>query len=225
MFYISHMNKKIVSIVFGVALVLTVPASSFAASCPDYTGKIISTKSDLWLVHEGKRWPLFDREVATTWGKSVYSANVACAEAIPLSNGKMGYRAGTRLLKQPDSATIYAIGRSGAIHLIDSPEVAAQWFGPQWGKLVRTVPATILSSYKIGQPMTAETLPDGFVVRTAAKQVWYVVKEGKLVRITGLVPPAIYNNTRVLSPTLFAKFAVDSHTVPVTELVTVKTDR
>ncbi len=219
------MHKKIVGMVVGAALVLGVPGTVSATSCPDYSGKIIGVQSNLWLVHEGQRWPLVDREVATTWGKPVYTVNAKCAEAIPLSNGMMGYRAGTRLLKQAGSDSIYAIGRGGTIHLLDSPEVAAQWFGPQWSKLVRTVSTTVFTGYIVGQPVTLDTLPDGFVVRTAAKQIWYVVRDGKLVRITGLVPPSIYNNTRILTPALFAKFTIDSSTLPVTELVTVNTKR
>ncbi len=219
------MHKRNIGFVVGLMVALVTPVASFAASCPDYTGKIIETKTGLWLVHEGQRWPLVEREVASTWQKPIYPANAACAEAIPLSSGLVGYRAGTRLLKQVDTDAIYAIGRNGMIHLIDSPEVAAHWFGPQWGKLVRIVPATVLSGYKVGEPVNPSTLPDGFIVRTAAKQVWYVVRDGKLVRITGLVPPAIYNNTRMITPAVFAAFAMDTKTVTAQELLTATTPR
>lgn len=219
------MNSLYLKSLVGVLVVgsLTMTGSVSAQGhvvCPDYTDKVVKTGQEHWLVAGGYRWRLVDREAAATWDKPVYSAKSGCVETVPDMGGMLSFRAGTRLLKQAGHDAIFATGPNGAIHLIDSPEVAAYWYGPKWGALVRTVSVDLFAKYRLAEPLTMDTLPNGTIVRAQA-QAWpfYLVRDGQLVKITGRVRYAVSQNAVVLSSGAFKKMPLSSTTVEATEVL------
>ena len=207
------------AVIGSLALVGSVSAQG-ASVCPDYTGKVVKVGQDHWLVANGYRWRLVDREAATTWDKPVHMAKSECVEALPDMGGMLSFRAGTRLLKQAGNDAIFATGPNGALHLIDSPELAAYWYGPKWGALVRTISTDLFGKYRIAEPVTMGTLPNGAVVRSQA-QAWplYLVRDGQLLKITGRVRYAISNSAVMLPNSVFKKMPMSSSSIEAAEIL------
>lgn len=213
-------NSLFSAVVMALVVGMVMPgAVGAAAPCPDYSGKVVSANATYWFIQNGQRWALVDREAAATWGKTILSARSECVNDLSDSGGLLSYRAGTRLIKKAGADGVYALGPQGKIHLIDSPEVAARWYGPRWGSLLRTVSEEMFNRYTMAEPVTLELPNDRVVVRQSGQSRWYQLRDGQLVRITGLVPPAIYNNTRVLSAELFNKIPMSDATITSAEVL------
>lgn len=215
-----EIKKNITALALFVLAGASLPFAAMAATpCPDYTNKIVKTDGAYWFIQDGQRWQLVDADVVSTWDKAVVAGRKDCVETLPNNGGQLSFRAGTRLLKQAGSNTIYAAGMRGFIHLIDSPEVAAQWYGPRWGSLVRTVSPEVFAKFHVGEQVGLDRPNNGAIVRQSGQSAWYQVREGQLVRITGAIRPAIYNNTRVLSAELFKKIPLSANTITSAEVL------
>lgn len=222
-------NKKAVFGLAALALVLgsALPGMASAATvkCPDYSGKVVKVKSSYWLVQGGQRWTLFDRDAATTWDKVIVTPSTKCVTSVTSlpESGTLSFRAGTRLVKVAGSGTVYAIASNGVLRAIPSPAVAAQWYGRSWSRLVKTISAEAFAKFTVGEPLTADSINDGAVVRLTGKAQLYLVRNGELVKITGKVRPAVSNNVRILSAAVFGKLPMTTQTIAAAELTKIIT--
>ncbi len=218
-------NKKfwLGAAAFALALAAVLPGSVSAATvkCPDYSGKVVKVKSDYWLVQGGQRWQLVDRDVAGTWDKTIVTPKAACAGSVTAlpEGGTLGFRAGTRLIKVAGSGTVYALGTNGVVHPISNPAIAAQWYGRYWSTTVRTVSKETFAKFTVGEALTLDKINDGAVVRLAGKGQLYLVRDGKLVKITGPVRAAISSNARTLTAAVFNKLTMSTETTTGAEIL------
>lgn len=223
-------NKKLWfgATAFALALAGVLPGSVSAATvkCPDYSGKVVKVKTDYWLVQNGQRWHLVDRDAAGTWDKAIVTPNTACAAtvtALPDGGAQLGFRAGTRLIKVAGSGSVYALGPNGVLHPIPSPAVAAQWYGRYWSTAVRTISAETFAKYTVGEALSLDKINDGAVVRLSGKAQLYLVRDGKLVKITGPIRAAISSNARTLTAAVFKKLTLSTETVTGAEVLKINT--
>lgn len=208
---------------FALVLASALPNVALAATvkCPDYSGKVVKVKTDFWLVQGGQRWRLVDRDVAGTWDKTIVTPKTACVATVTAlpEGGMLSFRAGTRLIKVAGSGTVYALGQNGVLHPISSPAIAAQWYGRYWTTTVRTISKETFAKFTVGEALTLDKINDGAVVRLSGKAQLYLVRDGKLVKITGPIRAAISSNARTLSAAVFKKLAVSAETITGAEIL------
>ena len=75
------------------------------------------------------------------------------------------YRPGTRLIKIPSIAKVYAVEPGGALRWIESESVAKALYGNDWSKRVDDVAETFFVDYKETVALTAPAWPTGTVLR------------------------------------------------------------
>ncbi len=220
-------SKKILvgTLTLVLAAALT-PGTLWAASpkCPNYAGKVVKVKSDFWLVQDGQRLHLVDRDAAATWDKVIVTPSAACATTVTAlpDGGTLSFRAGTRLIKKAGTDAVYALGPDNIIYPISTAAAAEQWFGRNWSRLVKSIPTAIFDSYTVGAAVTAEKAPEGIVVRVAGKSQLYLVRDGQLVKITGRVKNAISKNVRTITSAVFNKLPLSAAAIDGADLLKIK---
>lgn len=65
--------------------------------------------------------------------------------------GNVYYKPGSLLVKTPTSFKVYAVGLNGELRWIESEEMAKEFYGDNWAKLVDDIPEGFFTNYRFGK--------------------------------------------------------------------------
>ncbi len=129
-----------------------------------------------------KKYPFPDPKTYYTWYENFQTVRkVDISELDFYTNGELiSYRPGTKLVTHPDTNKVYAVEANGVLREIPNPAIARSLYGPNWQSMVQDVIiGYFFTSYTIGEPMTANSLPDGTLVKANNDDTIYLLENGK----------------------------------------------
>ncbi|MCR4311667.1 MAG: hypothetical protein NUV56_00115, partial [Candidatus Uhrbacteria bacterium] len=98
------------------------------------------------------------------------------------------YQAGTRLVKIPSVATVFAVESDGVLRAIQDEEQAVELFGNDWAKRVDDVPEGFWPSFSQGEALGEDELPEGMLLENE-DGLFRVNNEGEAEEIDTVLDP------------------------------------
>ena len=214
-----------VTIVWSMGLAALVPTAVQAAEeCPALeAGDVfkLTNSSAVYLVDENLNRDYFPHaRVFNTWFKdysSVQTISMACGEQYERDSA-VKFRAGAKLLKDPNWAAVYAVYPDGSVAHIKSADVAKDLYGANWGSLLVDVDQTMLALYSSSADLETSVPHDGMLVKTADDSMVYYVSGGMLHEVTGSLVVA-GGDVRTVSATVLDSVEMSGTTVTEAELL------
>lgn len=136
------------------------------------------------------------------------------------------YRPGSRLVKLPASAKVYAItlGQVGQVgqklrHIKD-PSVAKALQGPDWQSEIRDISSLqMFAAFEKGAQLSQAIPYNGQVITTGNTQDTYFVMDGKAHMITGSIPNRLQDQVESVDQSVFNKLTMASKSVTPQEVI------
>lgn len=156
---------------FAVALSYVFAAETALIRCPDF--------SAVYRVEEdGKRHAFPNERIYYSWYEDFSEVEMVSCDA--LANYAIGsnvpYQAGTRLVKMPSVATVYAVEPDGILRPIPSEAYAVTVWGDGWAQRVDDLSEAFFPSYEVGESLEGDELPNGTVL--VDDGVYYQLHDG-----------------------------------------------
>lgn len=107
---------------------------------------------------------------------------VPCNELADLMLGSnVTYQAGTRLVKMPSVATVYAVEPEGILRPIPSEDYAATVWGDAWALRVDDMSEAFFPSYEVDEALEGDELPNGTIL--VEDGLYYQLQDGDYTEI------------------------------------------
>lgn len=223
-------RNRILSLSMVAALALTVGVSAFtpavasAATCPELTaGQVVKVvnKNVFYLVgSQGELKKYINTEAMLTWqpdANKVVKAKAECLKEEAIGDD-IGYRPGSRIVKF--DRKFYAVGPNNLLYQLATPAIAKSIYGANWRAYSRNISKDVFLEYTVGSAVEAGVLHDGMLVKKANSKTVYLVENGTLKKVEGVLSKAARNDVRALNAKMFATLNVDdSSTVEAKEVV------
>jgi hypothetical protein len=148
--------------------IVVAPTAKAAASTGDLI-KANGLSSVYYLGANGKRYVFPNEATYFSWFKdfsSVVTIPAAEMQSYPLAANVL-IRPGTKLVKSPSIATVYAVSTGGVLQAIPSEAGAISIYGANWAKTVVDVPDSFFVNYTVGAPLAVGQYPKGQLVKTS----------------------------------------------------------
>ncbi len=164
-----HTTKRAVSVAVAAATIaftvglagLVAPSRAAAASAGDLIKGSLSTV--YYYGYDGMRYTFPNEKTYMTWYSDF--SNVTTISDSSLANlelaGNVVYRPGSRFIKITSDPKVYAVSTNGAIHWIETADVAAAYAGSDWATNVQDVPDAFFADYTTGASLMTATAFDG----------------------------------------------------------------
>ncbi len=150
--------------------------------CPD-----ISTV--YYISQDGKRYSFPNEKIFNTWRNTFDSVQtISCTDlaTIPFG-GVVKYRSGVRLVKLASAPATYVISPGDVLREIPTEEIAIKFFGPDWAQKVDDLPEGFFSHYTVGEPLTADTLPPGMILKDKSGDIFRISDDGDAIEVDDLL--------------------------------------
>lgn len=185
--YAQFRNSRGISVVVNDSINYTTGQVLGDRDCSNSAGMLIAKRNTkdaavYFVGSDCKKYVFPDPKTYYTWYENFNSViKVEVAELdFYKDGGVVPYRSGVKLVKHPDTANVYAVEPNGTLRLVPSAEIARALYGDKWQSLVQDViVGYFFSSYSIGEPMTANSLPTGTLVKEKNSDTIYYVENGK----------------------------------------------
>lgn len=129
---------------------------SFSNACSDASRIKGKTSSTVYYCgRDGLRYPFPNAKTYFSWYKTfegIHIVSDAALEEIPVGS-VVTYRPGTRLLKLPGNAKVFAVSKGGVLHWLVSEDAALRSYGPYWNRHVDDLSNDTFSDYILGEPI------------------------------------------------------------------------
>ena len=139
----------------------------------------VSGAAVYYIGSDGDKYVFPDPKTYDTWYDNfdnVVRVDVAELDMYP-DGGAVTYRPGTKLITHENTAKIYAVGPSGALHWLPTGAIAEDLYGADWGtRVLDVIPGFFSSSYTSSSDLS-DTLPDGTIVSSGGD--WYYIMDGE----------------------------------------------
>lgn len=112
----------------------------------------ISSRSDVYYYGiDQKRYVFPNEKTYFTWYSGFSTKTITDAELAAVQvGGAATYRPGFKLVKVTTDPKVYAVGRGGVLRWVETEQVAAALYGPDWNTKVDDLPDAFFATYKIG---------------------------------------------------------------------------
>lgn len=116
----------------------------------------ISSRSDVYYYGvDQKRYVFPNEKTYFTWYSGFSTKTVTDAELAAVQvGGAATYRPGFKLVKVTTDPKVYAVGRGGMLRWVETEQVAAALYGPDWNTKVDDLPDAYFATYKIGSSIS-----------------------------------------------------------------------
>ena len=181
-----HTTKRAVSVAVAAATIaftvglagLVAPSRAAAASAGDLIKGSLSTV--YYYGYDGMRYTFPNEKTYMTWYSNFN--NVTTISDSSLANlelaGNVVYRAGSKFIKITSDPKVYAVSTHGAIHWIESADVASAFSGSDWAQTnVQDVPDAFFADYTTGASLMTATAFDGAMYMDGGN--YYVAVDGQ----------------------------------------------
>jgi hypothetical protein len=142
-----------------VLLGLGSAAATHAATL--YPGDLLklSSRPDVYYFGtDGKRYVFPNEKTYFTWYTGFSTKLVSDAELAAVSvGGAVTYRPGAKLVKVTTDPKVYAVSHGGTLRWIETEQLAAGLYGPDWSTKVDDLPDAFFATYKVGSPISKLT--------------------------------------------------------------------
>ena len=162
----------------GLGALIAVPAQ--AASAGDLI-KVSTSAAVYYLGEDNKRYIFPNQATYMTWYEDfsgVVTISQSEIEEMTIG-GNVTFRPGTKMIKFPTVAKVYAVEPGGVIRHITSEAIATSLYGAEWYKMVGQVPEENFIAYTEGSDITAATYPDGTLVQEEGGSTVYYIEDGE----------------------------------------------
>ena len=185
--YVQFKNSRGTSVVVSDSINYVAGQVLGDRDCSNSAGMLIAKRNTkdaavYFIGSDCKKYVFPDPKTYYTWYEnfnSVIKVDVAELDFYK-DGGVVPYRSGVKLVKHPDTNNVYAVEPNGTLRLVPSPEIARALYGDKWKSLVQDViTGYFFSSYTIGEPLTANSLPTGTLVKEKNSDTIYYVENGK----------------------------------------------
>ncbi len=163
--------------------VVAAPEAKASASAGDLI-KMDGLSSVYYLGANGKRYVFPNEATYFSWYSDfsgVVTVSQSELESYPLT-ANIVIRPGTKLIKSPSIATVYAVEPNGVLRSIVSEENAINLWGANWNKKVVDVIDAFFTNYTVSSPLTVGKYPAGQLIKTSSSPDVMVVSTDGTVR-------------------------------------------
>lgn len=185
--YVQFKNSRGTSVVVSDSINYVTGQVLGDRDCSNSAGMLIAKRNTkdaavYFIGSDCKKYVFPDPKTYYTWYdnfNSVIKVDIAELDFYK-DGGVVPYRSGVKLVKHPDTNNVYAVEPNGTLRLVPSPEIARALYGDKWKSLVQDViTGYFFNSYTIGDPLTANSLPTGTLVKEKNGDTIYYVENGK----------------------------------------------
>ncbi len=189
-----HTTKRAVSVAVAAATIaftvglagLVAPSRAAAASAGDLIKGSLSTV--YYYGYDGMRYTFPNEKTYMTWYSDF--SDVTTISDSSLANlelaGNVVYRAGSKFVKITSDPKVYAVSTHGAIHWIESADVAVDYSGSDWAQTnVQDVPDAFFADYTVGASLMTATAFDGAMYMDGGNYYINVAGEKRMVSSAG----------------------------------------
>lgn len=105
-----------------------------------------------YLGRNSKRYVFPNEKIYKTWYSGYSTVKIIPAEDLAQYSigGNATYRPGTKLVKIQTDPRVYAIGRNGALHWLETEAVAEKFYGDNWNTIIHDIQASFFANYAVG---------------------------------------------------------------------------
>jgi len=192
--HVLHTTKRAVSVAVAAATIaftvglagLVAPSRAAAASAGDLIKGSLSTV--YYYGYDGMRYTFPNEKTYMTWYTDF--SDVTTISDSSLANlelaGNVVYRASSRFIKITSDPKVYAVSTNGAIHWIESADVASDFSGSDWNTTnVQDVPDAFFADYTVGASLMTATAFDGAMYMDGGNYYINVAGEKRMVSSEG----------------------------------------
>jgi hypothetical protein len=173
------MNRISKVFILGLAIVALAGfgkiGTTKAAAQPGSLIKMNGLSSVYYLGADGKRYVFPNAPVYFSWYKDfsgVVTISQSELESYPLA-ANITMRPGTRLVKITTNPKVYAVEPGGILRAIPDEAAAKALYGDNWNKRVSDVADAFFTNYRTGNPLAANEVPAGSLVKNAGNAAVY----------------------------------------------------
>lgn len=173
------MNRISKVFILGLAIVALAGfgkiGTTKAAAQPGSLIKMNGLSSVYYLGADGKRYVFPNAPVYFSWYKDfsgVVTISQSELESYPLA-ANITMRPGTRLVKITTNPKVYAVEPGGILRAIPDEAAAKALYGDNWNKRVSDVADAFFTNYRTGNPLAANEVPAGSLVKNAGNATVY----------------------------------------------------
>jgi hypothetical protein len=189
-----HSTKRAVSVAVAAATIaftvglagLVAPSRVAAASAGDLIKGSLSTV--YYYGYDGMRYTFPNEKTYFTWYSDfsdVTTISDSSLADLELA-GNIVYRAGSKFIKITSDPKVYAVATNGAIHWIESADVAVDYAGSDWASTnVQDVPDAFFADYTTGASLMTATAFNGAMYMDGGSYYIAVDGEKRLVTSAG----------------------------------------
>ncbi len=170
----SLLVASTISMVGAGALLTVAPVQ--AASTGDLIK--VSTSAAVYYLGEGNKRYIFPNQATyMTWYSDFSGVQTISQSEIEemTIGGNVTFRPGTKLIKFPTVAKVYAVEPGGVLRHITSESIASSLYGAEWYKMVGQVPEENWIAYTEGSEITDATYPTGTLVKEEGGSTIYYI--------------------------------------------------
>lgn len=180
-----HTGKRILSAAVAVATIafaagvlsLVQPTTAFGASAGDLIKGSLSTV--YYYGYDGQRYTFPNEKTYMTWYSDfddVTTISDSALADITLA-GNVVYRYGSRWIKIQSDPRVYAVSPDGALHWIESEDVAEGFAGSDWASFIHDVPDGFWPDYTVGASAMDNSVLDGMMWKDGGN--YYLAWDGE----------------------------------------------
>ncbi|MBU4360947.1 hypothetical protein KKA66_03830, partial [Patescibacteria group bacterium] len=162
----------------GLAAIIAVPVQ--AASAGDLI-KVSTSKAVYYLGEDSKRYIFPNQATYMTWYSDFSGVQTISQSEIEgmTIGGNVTFRPGTKLIKFPTVAKVYAVEPGGVLRHVTSEAIATSLYGAEWYNEVGEVPEENFIAYTEGSDITDATYPTGTLVQEQGGSTIYYIEDGE----------------------------------------------
>jgi hypothetical protein len=215
------MRKLIIIITLACASILGLAFLPRASAAIQNSDLIKGPNSDaVYLISDNTKRVFPDAKTFLTWRSDFQDVKqVTVAELDVYPAGKpMAYRAGTKLVTHPNTARVYAVDDTDALHWIPTEQCAKDLYGADWAFRVQDVQeSTFGSAYTVGVNSDCTHLTDGSLLQLPGSSTVYAVGG---TSITPIKDDAVFDQANYQRQNIITVPSLNAYTVslPVTDV-------
>ena len=178
-------RNRVFAIVTAAAMILGSLGATFAPSVAQAAsgGDLIkgtSLSTVYYYGYDGARYTFPNEKTFMTWFEDfddVETISDSALADISLA-GNVAYRPGSRWVKITSDPKVYAVSTDGALHWVESEEVAEDFAGSDWASFIDDVPDVFFTDYESGTSLTTAAAYEGMMYMDGSS--YYIIWDGEM---------------------------------------------
>lgn len=181
-----HTGKRVLSAAIAAATIafaagilgLVTPSTAFGASAGDLIKGSLSTV--YYYGYDGQRYTFSNEKTYMTWYSDFSDVTTISDSALAdiALAGNVVYRPGSRWIKIQSDPRVYIVSTNGALHWLESEEVAMDFAGSDWASFVDDVPDGFWPDYSVGASSMTAAVVDGQMWKDGSD--YYIAWDGEM---------------------------------------------